>query len=155
MDDLPEEEILVCENCNSEIDESDTWCRHCGVLFETTDENCSEHSAPAIGKCLICEKKLCGKDIVEINNKLFCREHNHYIFTENGWVRIYETGHDWEAELVKAELENNDIPAIVDNHKDHTRQFTVGHMSSIYVLVLFEVVLAAEDVIKNHDRLSK
>ena len=151
VDALPEEEIVVCENCDNEIDERDTWCGYCGVLFETTEEKCDEHNATAIGKCLICEMKLCGQDTSKIKNKLFCKEHNHYIFTDNGWVRIYETGHDWEAELVKAELENKDIPAVVDNHKDHTRQFTVGHMSSIYILVPFEDVLAAEDIVKRHN----
>jgi hypothetical protein len=71
---------------------------------------------------------------------------------DNGWARVYETGHDWEAELIKQQLENNNIPAVVDSHKDHTRQFTIGHLSSIYVLVPFEDVLDAEDVIKRHNQ---
>jgi hypothetical protein len=151
VDALPEEEVFVCENCNNEIDENDSWCSNCGVLFEKTEEKCDEHKAEAIGKCLICQKTLCGKDSTRVKNKIFCSEHNDYIFTENGWTRLYETGHDWEAELVKQELENNNIPAVVDSHKDHTRQFTVGHLSSIYVLVHFEDILEAEEIIKKHN----
>jgi hypothetical protein len=147
---LPEEEIFVCDNCNNEIDKDDTWCTNCGIFFEATEEKCSDHKSTAIGKCLICEKTLCGKDSTTVKNKLFCKDHDNYKFLDNGWARVYETGHDWEAELIKQELENNNIPAVVDNHKDHTRQFTVGHMSSIYILVPFEDVLDAESVLVSH-----
>jgi hypothetical protein len=152
VESFPEEEIFVCDNCNNDIDENDTWCSHCGVFFETAQELCIEHKAAAIGKCLICQNAVCGKDSTTVKNKLFCKDHDHYIFSENGWARVYETGHDWEAELVKQELENNNIPAVVDNHKDHTRQFTIGYLSSIYVLVPFEDVIDAEDVIKRRNQ---
>lgn len=154
VNDLPEEadeDIFVCDNCNNGINENDTWCSNCGVLFETTEEKCDEHKATAIGKCLICQKTLCAKESFTVEKKLFCKDHNNHIFTENGWVRIYETGHEWEAELVKQELENNDIPAVVDSHKDHTRQFTVGHLSAIYILVPFEDVLDAEKLIRKNN----
>ena len=148
VDELPEEDTLICDNCNNEIDENESWCPHCGGIFEQIEEKCNEHDTLAIGKCLICQKALCEKDIITVKNKYFCKKHSHYDFTENGWVCIYETGQDWEAELVKQDLENNNIPSIVDNRKDHSRQFTIGHLSLIYVRVPFKYVLDAEKILK-------
>ena len=38
------------------------------------------------------------------------------------WIKVYESQTPWQADLVKAMLEENDIPAIVMNQRDSSYQ---------------------------------
>jgi hypothetical protein len=40
----------------------------------------------------------------------------------NDWIKVYESQTPWQADLVKAMLEENDIPAIVMNQRDSSYQ---------------------------------
>ncbi|MFN3530284.1 MAG: putative signal transducing protein [Bacteroidia bacterium] len=41
----------------------------------------------------------------------------------NDWIKIYETNLLWQAELIKAVLEEHDVPAVVLSNKDSAYQF--------------------------------
>lgn len=141
------QDIFICDNCNNEINEKDNYCSYCGAIFADIEQKCYIHNKPAIGICMICKKAFCNECIVTIKNKFFCKEHSNYNFTNNIWVSVYETEHDYNAEIIKQNLDNNDIPCIIDNRKDRSFHFTFGPLGSIFVRVPFDYVLEAEKII--------
>ncbi len=53
----------------------------------------------------------------------------------NDWVQVYSTNTEIDAELIKQNLENNDIPANILSQVDSTRQFTVGFLAIVKIFV--------------------
>jgi len=53
----------------------------------------------------------------------------------DGWVSVFESGVDYEAEMVKDRLQSSGIEAVIMAKKDRSFQLTHGAMSRIYVLV--------------------
>jgi len=53
----------------------------------------------------------------------------------DGWIAIYETGADFEADLVRDRLDDSEIPAVIMKKKDRSFSLTHGSMSRIYVMV--------------------
>jgi len=53
----------------------------------------------------------------------------------DGWVAIYQTGADFEADLVRDRLDDSEIPAVIMKKKDRSFSLTHGSMSRIYVMV--------------------
>ena len=60
----------------------------------------------------------------------------------NDWINIYETNLPWQAELIKAVLEEHDVPAVVLNSKDSAYQFGV-----VQVLVQLQNKQTAEAIL--------
>lgn len=55
--------------------------------------------------------------------------------TIEGWTCVYETGMEYDAELVKGYLESLDIPCSVLNKKDRAYGLTIGDMALIWIYV--------------------
>ena len=55
----------------------------------------------------------------------------------SGWVRVYKSQNQHQAEIVKAVLEDNDMPAVVVDKKDR-----------IYHFGYYEVHVGADHVLK-------
>lgn len=55
----------------------------------------------------------------------------------NKWVRVYKTEYLYRAEIVKAVLEESEVPAVVVDKKDR-----------IYNLGFYEVHVGTDDVLK-------
>lgn len=51
------------------------------------------------------------------------------------WVTVYESGTDFEADIVRDRLGSADIPAVVLTQRDHAFNFTVGDMARVKVCV--------------------
>lgn len=51
------------------------------------------------------------------------------------WVVVYESGTDFEADIVRDRLGSADIPAVVLTQRDHAFNFTVGDMARVKVCV--------------------
>ena len=52
-----------------------------------------------------------------------------------GWVTVFETGTDYEAEIVRDRLVDSDIPAVILTRRDHAFQLTVGALAAVMVRV--------------------
>jgi hypothetical protein len=52
-----------------------------------------------------------------------------------GWVPVFQSGTDYEADLVRDRLDDSGIPAVVLTHRDHAFNLTVGDMAAVRVLV--------------------
>lgn len=55
--------------------------------------------------------------------------------TYEGWVAIYESGTDYEADIVRDRLDDAGIPAVVLTQRDHAFNLTVGDLSPVSVMV--------------------
>lgn len=51
------------------------------------------------------------------------------------WVTVYESGTDFDADIVRDRLGSADIPAVVLTQRDHAFNFTVGDMARVKVCV--------------------
>ena len=53
----------------------------------------------------------------------------------DGWVEVFQTGIDYEAELVRDRLDDSGIEAVIMTKKDRSFSLTHGSMSRIHVMV--------------------
>lgn len=70
----------------------------------------------------------------------------------NGWVCVYETGTEYDAEMVKSYFADQDIHSQILSKRDSAYNLNVGQMSMVYVYVpgeLEEKALIALDDWKN------
>jgi hypothetical protein len=51
------------------------------------------------------------------------------------WVPIFNSGTDYEADLVRDRLDDNGIPAVVLTQRDHAFNLNVGDLAAVTVLV--------------------
>ncbi len=63
--------------------------------------------------------------------------------TYEGWSVVFESGTDYEADLVRNRLDDAGIPAIVLTQRDHAINLTIGNLAQVRVLVQPEHVEAA------------
>ena len=55
--------------------------------------------------------------------------------TFEGWVVVFESGTDYEADLVRDRLDDAGIPAVVFTQRDHAFNLTIGDLAQVHVLV--------------------
>ena len=55
--------------------------------------------------------------------------------TLEGWISVFKTNTDYEADLVRDQLDAEGIPAVVFTQRDHSFNFTVGDMADVHVMV--------------------
>ncbi|MDE2996627.1 MAG: DUF2007 domain-containing protein [Bacteroidota bacterium] len=53
----------------------------------------------------------------------------------DGWVEVFQSGIDYEADLVRDRLDDSGIEAVIMTKKDRSFSLTHGSMSRIYVMV--------------------
>jgi len=63
------------------------------------------------------------------------------------WVCVFTTGTQYEAELIKGRLLQNDLPATVLNQGDSMRPFTFGSLAVYKVMVPSAFSKAAEELL--------
>ncbi len=63
--------------------------------------------------------------------------------TYEGWVVVFESGTDYEADLVRGRLDDAGLPAIVLTQRDHAFNLTIGDLAQVRVLVQPEHVEGA------------
>lgn len=156
---LEEGEPVFCFNCNELLSSGVLFCPNCGYLqseFLGEDEDlmCETHSnVEATGICVICAKAVCSDCAVEHNGRLFCNKDEHIKISEN-WVVVFTTNIEYEAEMVKANLEGAGIPCLVFSQRDHAYCITIGDMAIVNVMVRKENLAEAEEYLKNIDLFS-
>ena len=55
--------------------------------------------------------------------------------TYEGWVSVFECSTDFEADLVRDRLDEQDIAAVVLTQRDHSFNLNVGDLSPVHVMV--------------------
>ncbi len=65
-----------------------------------------------------------------------------------GWITIYESGTDYDADIVRDRLDSFGVPAVVLTQRDHAFNLTLGKMASVRVLVPPEYVEEAHHILE-------
>ena len=55
--------------------------------------------------------------------------------TYEGWISVFESSTDFEADLVRDRLDEEDIPAVVLTQRDHSFNLNVGDLAPVHVMV--------------------
>ncbi len=148
-----------CFNCEEMLVKKADFCPHCGYLqvdlLEDDEEiMCEKHnSVEAVGICIICSKPICGDCAVERNSKLFCDNDEHIKMAED-WVVVFTTNTEYEAAMIKANLEGGGMPCLIFSQRDHAYFITIGDMAVVNVMVPKERLDEAQAYLKKMDLFS-
>ncbi len=143
---------VFCFNCQEPVSANDTFCNNCGVLLEEIpgDETpeCENHpDRDAVGGCVICGKPLCEDCAREQNGRVFCESDEH-LNVHQGFVVVYTTSTDYEAEMIKANLDGAGIHALIFNQHDHVYFTTMGMLALVNVMVPRAQLEEAREIIE-------
>jgi hypothetical protein len=67
--------------------------------------------------------------------------------TYQEWVSVFETGTDFEADMVRDRLDDNGIAAVVLTQRDHAFNLNVGDLSAVHVMVRPEDAAEAREIL--------
>jgi hypothetical protein len=149
-------EPLSCEFCAEGLEPGEKFCPHCGMLQagaaeEGEEIECENHpKMEAVGACVVCGKPVCGDCAVKRHGRIHCEEDEH-IKIAQGWAVVCTTGTEYEAQMVRANLENAGIPCMVFSQRDHVYFLTVGDMAVVNVMVPKHRLLDAKEFLRKMD----
>lgn len=155
---LVEGDLLLCHECDEPVTEEVPFCNHCGVVLEWGEIDgspimCATHRAnEATGSCVVCKKAVCPECVAMRFGRFFCNDDKH-VETAFNWVVVATTSTDYEAQMIKANLEGAGIPATVLSKKDHTYVTTMGDLAVTEVLVPSQMVEDAKQFLREMDEL--
>ena len=151
------EDLLVgeprgCDNCDGEIAADADCCPHCGIVFEKEEGEisikCETHpGTAAVGVCIICATPVCRDCAVCKKGKVFCNNVEHAKIHEN-WAVLCSTTAEYEAEIVKGNLELAGIKAMVFSQVDHTHFVPLSRPEVVKVMVSKEKLTKAKEVLR-------
>ena len=64
-----------------------------------------------------------------------------------GWISVFRSGTDYEADIVRDRLIDSDIPAVVLAHRDHAFNLTFGDMATVRVMVPPDRLVEARELL--------
>lgn len=153
---LQEKQPAVCAACGEPVTDEATFCPHCGVMLEGPREAmeslvCASHpDRPAAGSCVICRRMLCSDCARFRNGRFFCNNDEHVKAAFN-WVVACTTSTEYEAEMIRANLEGAGIGAFVLPQRDRMYVTTVGDLSVTEVMVPRESLEEARAYVRSLD----
>lgn len=69
--------------------------------------------------------------------------------TYEDWVVVFQSGTDYEGDLVRDRLDDAGVPAVVLTQRDHAFNLNVGDLAEVNVLVPPDHVDAARDLLES------
>jgi len=142
-----DEEVFLCERCEERYRGSDS-CPACGHLRGKA--SCDLHAErSAIGRCVICGSALCSSCRAGDNRALLCEEHGAITVIE-GWAQVYSTASEFEASLVRQNLEAEGIDARIFSQRDRIFSVELGELSIVRLLVPVFAYDQALGLIRDH-----
>lgn len=136
---LVEGSPMFCPNCEEHVSPDDTFCDTCGILLPLPEgrdvPECDLHpDRDAIGGCVICGRPVCELCAHEVDGKLFCSDDEH-VDVHQKFALAYITNTDYEAAMIRANLEGAGIDARIFNQHDHVYFVTMGSLAQVKVMV--------------------
>jgi hypothetical protein len=148
---LVEGSPVFCPRCNDPVVPEDAFCSSCGILLVYGDDDalpeCAAHpEVLAIGSCVVCGKPVCEECAREVDGRFFCDDDSHYD-VHQGYVVAYTTATDYEAAMIKANLEGAGIGALIFNQHDHVYFTNMGSLAVVNVMVPKYQIEKANEII--------
>jgi hypothetical protein len=140
-------EVYRCTRCEERFRGSDA-CPACGWMREKVA--CDRHpDRSALGRCVICGRSLCS-DCREGDNRAFLCEDHRSITVIEGWAQVYSTASEFEATLVRQNLEAEGIDARIFSQRDRAFSVDLGELSIVRLLVPVFAYDGALALIRDH-----
>jgi hypothetical protein len=146
-------DVLECPHCGEQVAADSDSCIACGHLH--VEGKCTLHpERTAEGVCVMCGTALCEECNRGAGTMFVCAEHS-AVPLMDGWAQVYTTSDDFEAELIRDNLEAEGIDAQVLSQKDHF-SFTVdiGDLSPVRVLVPAFAYQDAQELLAAHKSMT-
>jgi hypothetical protein len=152
-EDLLEGEARFCDNCDEAIDLEAEYCIHCGIIFEKEAGEplieCETHPRlPAVGVCIVCGKPVCSECAKSKGGKVFCGDDEHVKIHED-WAVVFSAAAEYEAEMVKANLELHGIKALVFSQVDHAYFIPMSRLAVVNVMVPKGKLAKAREILRH------
>ncbi|MGA9365736.1 MAG: zinc ribbon domain-containing protein [Bacteroidota bacterium] len=150
-EELVASEPTFCDNCDEQIDADAQYCPHCGIVFEKDEVespiHCETHpTVTAVGVCIICGKPVCRDCATSKKGKVFC-ENDEHVKIHQKWAVLCSTSAEYEAEMVRANLEIAGIKALVFSQVDHAYFIPMSRLAIVNVMVPKEKLGKAREVL--------
>ena len=149
-------ELRMCEFCSDRLEGDAKFCRHCGMvqaqlLGDDEEIECENHpKMEAVGMCIVCGKPVCGDCAVKRQGKIFCESDEHITVAQN-WAMVYSTNTEYEAQMVRANLESGGIRCMVFSQRDHVYFLTMGDLAVVNVMVPKHQLFEAKEFLRKMD----
>jgi hypothetical protein len=125
-------EVFLCGRCGEEFVDSDA-CPICGkarVPFA-----CEAHpEATAGGRCVLCNRAVCRACLAGDRRVFRCEDHAS-VGVIQGWAQVYSTTREFEARLLRENLQAEGIEARIFSQKDNMLSVDLGELSIVRLLV--------------------
>lgn len=141
--------MVVCAQCNEPVGADALFCPHCGAIRNTLV--CDTHEGrPAVGRCVVCGRILCNSCVRTRNGRMFC-DNDEHVKTAFNWVRVHTAGTEYEAEMLRTNLESAGIPAMVLHQRDSMYVTTLAGLAVLEIMVPRESVEEAARFLQTLD----
>ncbi|MGD0338383.1 MAG: DUF2007 domain-containing protein [Bacteroidota bacterium] len=130
-------EEQTCENCDGRVRAKDFFCSHCGVILEPGEGEieCEEHpKQDAVGVCVVCGKPVCSDCERKKGNTIFCKTTEH-MKIHRQWSAVFTTKNEYEAEMIRTNLENAGFPSKVFSQHDYLSFAMNNKLAIVKVMV--------------------
>ncbi len=154
-EDLLPGDDLTCENCDGSIKVNEPFCKHCGIVLESSEGEfeCEEHSKKeAVGFCIVCGKPICSECAQEKQHRLFCKKPDHAAI-HHSWSMVFTTKNDYEADIAVANLENAGLKLKMFSFADHGVFVQMSEHSVAKVFVQKNQASRAKEILQKLDLL--
>lgn len=147
---------MTCEFCSERLGADLKFCRHCGMLQaclldEDEEIACENHrGVEAVGMCVVCGKIVCGDCAIKRQHRIFCENDEHVRFAQD-WAVAYTTGTEYEAQMVRDNLEGAGMPCLVFSQRDHVYFLTIGNLAVVNVMVPKHLLGQARKLLRDTD----
>ena len=98
-----QEQAPVCSGCGGKVDKQQTFCPHCGGLFNETLSCFNHQSEEADGVCVICRRPYCSDCATWMGQYYLCDQHEEYEIS-HGKARILSSSDASAAQMAHTSL---------------------------------------------------
>lgn len=147
--------LIECGNCEELVNQISNFCPYCGFVLKKSISDsvneCTNHpKIAAIGACIICWKPVCEECAIIEDRRVFC-DNDEHIKDFNDWAVVYTCGAEYEADMVKANIEMAGIKCLLFSQKDNVFFTNIGDTAIVNVMVPKVNIMEAKKIIDQID----
>jgi hypothetical protein len=140
-------DTIRCWKCGEDFVAADA-CPSCGKAC--AEFACERHpEAVAEGRCVLCSRALCRGCVAGDRRVLRCDDHAS-VGVIQGWAQVYSTTREFEARLLRENLQAEGVEARIFSQKDNMFSVDLGELSIVRLLVPVWEYQSAVELIHAH-----
>lgn len=141
----PDDAPARCRGCSGGVG---GFCPVCGEGESESD--CEAHAGSSVlGACVLCGKPLCARCAGKRTTPYLCDEHGSVPII-GAWAQVYSTTGEFEAQLLRENLQAEGLEAEIFSQKDHIYPVDLGELSIVRIMVPLWRFGTARETIREH-----